>query len=197
MFYFFLNGIHQLRRRVYIFENEFTNLKALRAMNDKSIVLNQEQIKQKIERIAYEILENTFEEKEIFVGGIAGNGFLLAERIVSKLNEISDQQIKLFEVTVNKDNPNDFAINLSIDDQDLSQSTIIIFDDVINSGRTMIHAVKRILDNKISVLKVATLVNRTHRRYPVQADFVGLNMSTTLKDNIIVELGAKEIAYLA
>ena len=166
-------------------------------MNDKSIVLNQEQIKQKIERIAYEILENTFEEKEIFVGGIAGNGFLLAERIVSKLNEISDQQIKLFEVTVNKDNPNDFAINLSIDDQDLSQSTIIIFDDVINSGRTMIHAVKRILDNKISVLKVATLVNRTHRRYPVQADFVGLNMSTTLKDNIIVELGAKEIAYLA
>ena len=166
-------------------------------MNDKSIVLNQEQIKQKIERIAYEILENTFEEKEIFVGGIAGNGFLLAERIVSKLNEISDKQIKLFEVTVNKDNPNDFAINLSIDDQDLSQSTIIIFDDVINSGRTMIHAVKRILDNKISVLKVATLVNRTHRRYPVQADFVGLNMSTTLKDNIIVELGAKEIAYLA
>ena len=166
-------------------------------MNDKSIVLNQEQIKQKIERIAYEILENTFEEKEIFVGGIAGNGFLLAERIVSKLNEISDQQIKLFEVTVNKDNPNDFAINLSIDDQDLSQSTIIIFDDVINSGRTMIHAVKRILDNKISVLKVATLVNRTHRRYPVQAYFVGLNMSTTLKDNIIVELGAKEIAYLA
>jgi pyrimidine operon attenuation protein / uracil phosphoribosyltransferase len=167
-------------------------------MNDKSIVLNQEQIKQKIERIAYEILENTFEEKEIFVGGIAGNGFLLAERIVSKLNEISNQQIKLFEVTVNnKDNPNDFAINLSIDDQDLSQSTIIIFDDVINSGRTMIHAVKRILDNKISVLKVATLVNRTHRRYPVQADFVGLNMSTTLKDNIIVELGAKEIAYLA
>ena len=103
----------------------------------------------------------------------------------------------MFEVTVNKDNPNDFAINLSIDDQDLSQSTIIIFDDVINSGRTMIHAVKRILDNKISVLKVATLVNRTHRRYPVQADFVGLNMSTTLKDNIIVELGAKEIAYLA
>lgn len=166
-------------------------------MNDKSIVLNQEQIKQKIERIAYEILENTFEEKEIFVGGIAGNGFLLAERIVSKLNEISDQQIKLFEVTVNKDNPNDFPINLSIDDQDLSQSTIIIFDDVINSGRTMIHAVKRILDNKISVLKVATLVNRTHRRYPVQADFVGLNISTTLKDNIVVELGEKEIAYLA
>jgi len=166
-------------------------------MNEKSIVLNQEQIKQKIERIAYEIVENTFEEPEIFVGGIAGNGFLLAERIVLKLHEISDQQIKLFEVSINKDNPLKFPIQLSIDDHDLSQSTIIIFDDVINSGRTMIHAVKRILDNEIKVLKVATLVNRTHRRYPVQADFVGLNISTTLKDNIILELGAREIAYLA
>lgn len=165
-------------------------------MTEKSIVLNQTQIKQKIERIAYEILENTFEEKEVFVGGIAGNGFLLAERIVSKLGEISTQKIKLFEVSINKDNPHDFPINLSIDDHDLSESTIIIFDDVINSGRTMSHAVKRILDNKIHVLKVATLVNRTHRRYPVLADFVGLNISTTLKDNIVVELGAKEIAYL-
>jgi len=166
-------------------------------MNEKSIVLNQAQIKQKIERISYEIVENTFEEHEIFVGGIAGNGFLLAERIVSKLSEISDQKIRLFEISINKDNPTDFPINLSIDDQDLSERTIIIFDDVINSGRTMIHAVKRILDNKIKVLKVATLVNRTHRRYPVQADFVGLNISTTLKDNIVVELGEKEIAYLA
>lgn len=165
-------------------------------MNEKSIVLDQTQIKQKIERIAFEILENTFEEKEIFVAGIAGNGFLLAERIVAKLAEISDQRVRLFEVSVNKDNPLDHSIKLSVDDSDLSQSTVIIFDDVINSGRTMIHAVRRILDNKLKVLKVATLVNRTHRRYPVQADFVGLNIATTLKDNIIVELGANEIAYL-
>jgi len=73
----------------------------------------------------------------------------------------------------------------------------VVIDDVINSGRTMIHAVRRLLENKINVLKVATLVNRTHRRYPVQADFVGLNISTTLKDNIIVELGGEEQAYLA
>lgn len=165
-------------------------------MVEKSIVLNQQQIKQKIERIAFEILENTFEEEEIFVAGISGNGFLLAERIIAKLNQISDQKVRLFEVTVNKDNPLDHEIKLSIDDIDLSDRTVIIFDDVINSGRTMIHAVRRILDNKLNVLKVATLVNRTHRRYPVKADFVGLNIATTLKDNIIVELGENEIAYL-
>lgn len=165
-------------------------------MVNKSIVLNQQQINQKIARIAFEIFENTFEEKELFVAGISGNGFLLAERIVAKLHEISDQNVRLFEVTVNKDNPLDEIIKLSIDDSDLSQSTVIIFDDVINSGRTMIHAVRRILDNKLSVLKVATLVNRTHRRYPVKADFVGIDIATTLKDHIVVELGANEIAYL-
>lgn len=165
-------------------------------MVTKSIVLNQQQINQKIARIAFEIFENTFEEKELFVAGISGNGFLLAERIVAKLHEISDQNVRLFEVTVNKDNPLDEIIKLSIDDNDLSQSTVIIFDDVINSGRTMIHAVRRILDNKLSVLKVATLVNRTHRRYPVKADFVGIDIATTLKDHIVVELGANEIAYL-
>ena len=165
-------------------------------MKEESIVLNQQQIKQKIERIAVEILENTFEEEEVFVAGITGNGFLLAERIVAQLNTITNQKIRLFEVSINKDNPLDHAIRLSIDDSDLSQSTVIIFDDVINSGRTMIHAVRRILDNKLKSLKVATLVNRTHRRYPVAANFVGLNISTTLKDNIVVELGANEIAYL-
>lgn len=164
---------------------------------EKSIVLNQQQINQKIERIAYQILENTFEEKIVFVAGISGNGFLLAERIVVKLAEISkDQDIRLFEVTVNKDNPLDEIIKLSIDDNDLSQSTVILVDDVINSGRTMIHAVRRILENKVSILKIATLVNRTHRRYPVSADFVGMNIATTLADNIIVELGSNEVAFL-
>ena len=165
-------------------------------MSNRSIVLNQLQIKQKIERIAFEIYENTFEEQEVFVAGISGNGFLLAERIVAKLNGISDQKVRLFEVTVNKDNPLEEDIKLSIDDTDLSQSTVIIVDDVINSGRTMIYAVRRILNNKLNVLKVATLVNRTHRRYPVSADFVGMNISTTLKNNILVELGTNESAYL-
>lgn len=165
-------------------------------MKEESIVLNQTQINQKMERIAFQIYENTFEEHSIFVGGISGNGFLLAERIVAKLSGISDQNIRLFEVTVNKENPLDNEIALSIDDSDLSQSTVIIFDDVINSGRTMMYAVRRILNNNLKVLKVATLLNRTHRRYPVQAEFVGLNIATTLRDRIVVELGANEIAFL-
>ena len=166
-------------------------------MKDASTVLNQAQIRQKTERIAFEILENAFEEETIFIAGIAGNGFILAERVAEQLKRITKQDIQLFSVQIQKDNPLDKRISLSIDDNALTDRMVVVIDDVINSGRTMIHAVRRLLENKINVLKVATLVNRTHRRYPVQADFVGLNISTTLKDNIIVELGGEEQAYLA
>lgn len=165
-------------------------------MKQASIVLDRSQINQKIERIAFEIMENTFENPQIFIGGISGNGFLFAERLVSKLQEISTQQIMLFEISVNKDKPLEDTIRLSVDETNLSKATVILVDDVINSGRTMIHAVRRLLQSQLDVLKVATMVNRTHRRYPVHADFVGLNIATTLKDNITVVFGEDERAYL-
>ena len=121
---------------------------------------------------------------------------MFAEKLVTKLHEISKQTILLFELKVNKDKPLEEAINLSIDDTNLTDATVILVDDVINSGRTMIHAVRRLLQNQLRVLKVATMVNRTHRRYPVHADFVGLNIATTLKDNITVEFGKNAKAYL-
>jgi pyrimidine operon attenuation protein / uracil phosphoribosyltransferase len=165
-------------------------------MKQHSVVLDKWQIEQKIERIAFEILENTFENKHVFIAGISGNGYLFAERLVKKLGDISKQKFELFEITINKDKPLSTTIQLSLTDEKLKDATVILADDVINSGRTMIHAVRRLLENELAVLKVATLVNRTHRRYPVHADFVGLNIATTLKDNILVQFGENEHAYL-
>lgn len=165
-------------------------------MKSNSIVLDRRQIAQKTERIAFEIYENTFDSPKIYIGGITGNGFFFAERLVKKLNEISKQEVRLFEITVNKDAPTKNSITLSIPENELNGATVILVDDVINSGRTLIHAVGKLLNNDVHVLKVATLVNRTHRRYPVHADFVGLNIATTLKDHIMVSLGDEEMAYL-
>lgn len=161
------------------------------------IVLNQAQIIQKTERIAFEILENTFENPKIYIAGIEGNGYLFAERLVEQLNKHSDQEIRLFKIEVNKEKPVNETVNFSVPSDELIGATIILVDDVINSGRTMIYAVKALLENPLNILKVATLVNRTHRRFPVQADFVGVNISTTLQDNIIVELENEAVAYLA
>ncbi|MBI3135585.1 MAG: phosphoribosyltransferase [Bacteroidetes bacterium] len=165
-------------------------------MKTKSIVLDRRQIEQKTERIAFEIIENTFETPVIYVGGISGNGFLFAERLVKQLAKITKQEVRLFEITVNKDAPAKSSVSLSIEAKELNGATVILVDDVINSGRTLIYAVGKLMDHEVHVLKVATLVNRTHRRYPVHADFVGLNIATTLKDNIMVSLGTEEMAYL-
>lgn len=165
-------------------------------MHSKSIVLNSRQIHQKTERIAFEILENTFEEERIYIGGIEGNGYLFAERIVEVLSKNTKQEVRLFKIEVNKESPLDTEIAFSIPADELNNQSVVLVDDVINSGRTMIYAVRTLLGNKLKQLKVATLVNRTHRRFPVQADFVGVHISTTLMDNIMVDLGAEDVAYL-
>ncbi|MCB9223371.1 MAG: phosphoribosyltransferase family protein [Crocinitomicaceae bacterium] len=162
----------------------------------KEVVLNKEQIALKTERIAFEILENTFEEAKIYVGGIEGNGYLFAERIVEELSKNTDQEIRLFKIEINKDAPLQKEICFSIPEDELNDQSVVLVDDVINSGRTMIYAVRTLLGNKLKQLKVATLVNRTHRKFPVQADFVGMNISTTIMDNIQVDLGKEDVAYL-
>lgn len=166
-------------------------------MDASTTVLNKSQILQKTERIAFEILENTFEEEKIYIGGIAGNGFVFAERLIEQLKTHSQQEVELFKITLDKENPLDSKIDFSIDGNELAAATVVLVDDVINSGRTLIYAVKELIAFDLKSLKVATLVNRTHRRFPVQADFVGVNISTTLQDNILVEFGDEEIAYLA
>jgi pyrimidine operon attenuation protein/uracil phosphoribosyltransferase len=163
---------------------------------ENSTVLRNDQILQKTKRIAFQIHENTFNEEQVFVGGIAGTGYVLAERIVEHLKQLSEQNICLFEIRVNKKDPLAERISLSIEDEKLKNNPVIVVDDVINSGKTMIYAVNRILENPVKILKIATLVNRTHRRFPVKADFVGLNIATTLQDSILVELGNKNGAYL-
>ncbi|UKN02791.1 phosphoribosyltransferase [Paracrocinitomix mangrovi] len=166
-------------------------------MNDKLVVLNKEQIRQKTERIAFEILENTFEEPCVFIVGIEGNGYLFAERLVEQLAKHTDQELRLVKIIIDKNVPLEHEIKMSVEKEELKGATVVLVDDVINSGRTMIHAVRVLLEEPLNMLKVATLVNRTHRRFPVQADFVGVHISTTLQDNIIVELNENEIAYLA
>lgn len=166
----------------------------------KTIILNAKQIEQKTERIAFEIYENTFEEDVLFIGGVKGNGFEFAERLVEQLNTITKNSypngIRLFEVSLNKTNPLQHSIDLSLSGEELKDTTVILVDDVINSGSTLVHATARLLQQEVRTIKTAILVNRTHRKFPILADYVGLDITTTLQDNIVVEFGDNECAYL-
>lgn len=159
-------------------------------------VLNESQIRQKLNRIAYEIVENNFEAPTLFLVGIKGNGVELAKRLKAILEGITDQDLQLATLTINKKNPLKAPINLTCDGALFENGTVILIDDVLNSGKTMQYAIAKLLEQQLYKLKTVTLVDRKHRRYPVRCDYVGLTLSTTLQDRIAVDFKGEAKAYL-
>jgi len=151
-----------------------------------SIILTNEQINHKIKRIAFQILESNSSEKEIIIAGIADNGFVFAEKLKSVLDSISTIDVKLCKVNIDKKNPRKL-ITTSLDIKEYSNKPLILVDDVLNSGTTLMYGVKHFLEVPLKRFKTAVLVNRNHKKYPVKADFKGISLSTTLQDNITVE----------
>lgn len=166
---------------------------------NKSLILNHTQIEQKINRIAYEIYENNYDEKSIVIAGIAKNGYLLAERIAAVLQKISKIKIQLIEIKLDKENPFDSSSKLKLSDKELKNQVVILVDDVLNSGKTLIFGAKLFLNSPVKRLTTAVLVDRGHNRYPIKADVVGLSLSTTLQEHITVELHkkGKETVFLS
>ena len=165
---------------------------------NKTLILNSKQIQQKINRIAYEIYENNYDEKEIIIAGIANNGFVLARHIAEVLQKISPIKTKLIEIVIDKKNPLSTEIKLGLTDKELKNKVIILVDDVLNSGRTLIFGAKPFLTSPVKRLTTAVLVDRGHNCYSIKADFVGLSLSTTLQEHITVEINkkGKEAVYL-
>ncbi|MGJ8762081.1 phosphoribosyltransferase [Polaribacter sp. R2A056_3_33] len=162
-----------------------------------SIILNQLQISQKIRRIAYQIYETNSSEKEVILAGIVGNGFIFAEKLMEVLQEISPLKVTLCKVNIDKKNPLK-PITTSLNIEDYKNKSLVLVDDVLSSGTTLIYGIKHFLDVPLKRFKTAVLVNRNHKKYPVKADFKGISLSTSIKEHIQVEFSANEaIAYLA
>ncbi|WP_152287973.1 phosphoribosyltransferase family protein [Flavicella marina] len=149
-------------------------------------ILTDKQITNKTRRIAYQILENNVNEKEVILAGICGNGYIFATRIEAILNEISDLKTTLCEVHINKKNPRE-TISTSIPKESYENKSLVLIDDVLSSGSTLIYGVKHFLEVPLNRFKTAVLVNRNHKKYPVKADFKGISLSTSLKEHIQVE----------
>lgn len=164
----------------------------------KTLILNSKQIDQKINRIAYEIYENNHSEKEIIIAGISDNGYVFAKRLADVVQKISPIKTTLIEIKINKENPLAKEIKISLSDKELKNKVIILADDVLNSGKTLIFGAKPFLITPVKRLTTVVLVDRGHNRYPIKADFVGLSLSTTLQEHITVDLKkGKEAVYLS
>ena len=155
------------------------------------VILNHQQIDQKITRLGHELLENCFEEESIFIGGIQGNGLILAKKLAKIVSENSNISVHYFEIGINKAEPWKEEITIGIDELKLNKGFIVLVDDVINSGKTMQYALVKFLQRPSKTIRTVVLVDRKHRRYPVKADIVGISLSTTLKDRVEVELSSK------
>ena len=160
-------------------------------------ILNHKQIEQKITRLAHQLIENCCNEKEIFIGGISGNGSILAKKLLNIIELNSNLEVKMFDIHIHKENPWDNNASLNIDEKLLKNSYIVLVDDVINSGKTMQYALLKLLNNPVKAIKTVVLFDRQHRRYPVKASFVGLSLSTTMLERVEVDFSKNNSkAYL-
>jgi pyrimidine operon attenuation protein/uracil phosphoribosyltransferase len=163
----------------------------------QTIILTPIQIKRKLERIAYEILENNHDEKEIFFIGIRERGTKIAKKIAAVIGKISELKIEVVRVELNKQAPleDDIAFNKKAIEFD--KKVVVLIDDVANTGRTMCYAIKPLLNYIPKKIEVAVLIDRDHKAFPVTADYIGLTLSTFIQDHIYVELeSGKEKVYL-
>jgi len=162
----------------------------------KNIILNSIQIEQKSKRIAYQIYESNHNETEVILAGIADNGYFFAEKLADILKDISPLKITLCKVVLDKKKPLD-GITTSLSVDDYKNKPLVLVDDVLNSGTTLIYGIKHFLDVPLKRFKTAVLVNRNHKKYPVKADFKGISLSTSTQEHICVDFdGDEAIAYL-
>ncbi|WP_438967219.1 phosphoribosyltransferase family protein [Flavobacterium sp.] len=158
----------------------------------ENIILRTDEIQHKIKRIAYQIYETFVDEEEVVLAGISSNGFVFAQKIAEELDKITPIKITLCEVFINKINPQD-QVKTSIPVEDYSNKGLVLIDDVLNSGTTLIYGVKHFLDVPLNKFKTAVLVDRNHKKYPVKADFKGISLSTSLQEHIQVVFEEKEM----
>lgn len=164
----------------------------------KNIILTNQEIKHKTKRIAYQIYETFIDEEEVVLAGIAANGYIFAERIAKELKTISNLKILLCEVKIDKQKP-ELTIETSLTKDQYSNKGLILIDDVLNSGTTLIYAVKHFLDVPLKKFKTAVLVDRNHKKYPVKADFKGISLSTSLLEHVqvVFDENNEDYAYLS
>lgn len=165
---------------------------------NKNIILTKQEIEHKIKRIAYQIYETYVDEEEIVIAGITTNGFIFAKKIAQELEKIAELKISLCEVKINKQNP-ELPIHTSLPKEQYTNKGLILVDDVLNSGTTLIYAVRHFLDVPLKKFKTAVLVDRNHKKYPVKADFKGISLSTSSLEHVqvVFDENGDNYAYLS
>jgi pyrimidine operon attenuation protein/uracil phosphoribosyltransferase len=164
--------------------------------DSRTRILDADQVKQKIRRMAYQMYEENFKEKAIVLAGVDGQGYVLAGLIALEYQRIAETDVKVVRVSMDKVTPEKHPVTLDCSMQELKKKSIVLVDDVLNTGRTLAYALKPFLDTDVKKLEIAVLVNRSHSKFPVFPRYSGLELATTLNDHVEVILGKEPAVYL-
>ena len=156
----------------------------------KLLILNKTQIKQKIDRMAYQVLEDNLNEKEVVLAGIIDQGYIIAKRLKKVLESISEINVTLMKIEIDKDSSH-LQASSDIDVNSVKNKVVILVDDVLNSGRTLAYGLGVFIDIPLKKLRTLVLIDRSHRNFPISSDFTGLEMSTLVKEHIEVVMDDK------
>ena len=166
-------------------------------MKDASKILDKKELQQKVNRLAWQVYERNYTQKEIVIVGIEKRGVVLSKRLANVISDISDLKVSSATISLDKDNPYSSEIIFSLDSKKIENKVVILVDDVLNSGKTLMYATKEFLSVPIQKLSTLVLVNRNHNRFPIKADYEGMSLSTTLQEHINVVFGKDEGVYLS
>jgi len=163
------------------------------------LILNADQIRKKVRRIAFEIYERNYLEPRLIIAGITGRGYALAQMIADELKEISPFKVEantliLVKISLEKFASSQGEVSLDSSPDILENASIVLVDDVLNTGKTLAHSLEPFLQKNIKKIEIAVLVNRSHTLFPISADYTGYELATTLQEHIEVVL---EKEYLA
>jgi pyrimidine operon attenuation protein/uracil phosphoribosyltransferase len=156
----------------------------------KKYILNAQQADLKIKRMALQILEENIDAGQIILAGVIPNGSLIAEKLCTLIQSYSSIEVLLQTIELDKKHPVEIIVSpeISPDNQ-----TIILVDDVANSGRTLTYAIKPYLQSHPKSIQTLVLVDRTHKKFPIQPDYVGFSLASTLQEYIDLDIECGEI----
>lgn len=153
-------------------------------------ILNKETAYKKIRRMAFEIVERNMDESEIIIFGIKENGVLIAEILHQYLSEIFQGKITVHTLSIDKKNPKQISLSTQ---NSMDNKTIILVDDVVNSGKTLLYAMRPFLDFYPKKIQTLVLVERSYKEFPISPDYIGMSVATALSERIVVETNGNEI----
>lgn len=154
-------------------------------MNDSLILMDTQRIGRSAKRMGYEIVEQNKANYPIFLFGIDQRGYAVAQLLEQVLTTIFDGTVRSFQLSLKNGKTQNVIHN--IETEEVQGSFPIVVDDVIFSGKTMFRALTAMADIlRPEEIHSAVMVDRGHRKFPIQAEFYGMKLPTKSNEHVSV-----------